>query len=133
MKIAEHLARECGDPQILYLTLCLKVGYSYVQSQAAAALINEIVALESPDWPPRVRSMRLMALYTVETLNHRWSQALRAAETGLQLAIQAGATLLKAVCSNAVLLALIRAGDLETALERSATLVTMSSRAQPIR
>ena len=66
-----------------------------VDPQTAAALIGEIVALESPDWPPRVRCMRWRALYTVEIGANRWPQALHAAETGLELAIQAGATVLK--------------------------------------
>ena len=49
------------------------------------------------------RALHAMAgALVVELLGHRWPQALHAAETGLELAIQADATILKAIFSNAV-------------------------------
>ena len=101
------------------ISLCVGTTSANAQPQATVTLIDEIIALESPDWPPRVRCMRWRAVYWVEIMSHRWAQALHAAETALELAIQAGATLLKGVCSNAVLLALTAADDIDTALERS--------------
>jgi predicted ATPase/DNA-binding winged helix-turn-helix (wHTH) protein len=117
--LAEHYARKSGDPLFLYLALCVKLESAPTHTRDAAALIREISSLESPDWPPRVRFFRWQALCTLEIRAERWPQALEAAEAGLALTIQAGATVLKSLFCNAVLVAWIGAGDLDAALNRS--------------
>jgi predicted ATPase/DNA-binding winged helix-turn-helix (wHTH) protein len=119
---AERCARAAGDRRRLYLALCHKGTSVLVQPGERDALLAEIARLESPDWPSRVRCQRWLAEMTAHSLRDEWAQALRAAETGLQLSIDGGFTLLTCAFGNFTMVALLGLGDVDAALARGRAL-----------
>ena len=120
--LAETHARRCGDVRCLYLALTQQVTSWGVEAEAAQPVMAEAAALESPDWPPRLRCRGWLAQSTLGILCRCWPAALRAAETGFDLALQAGATLAKGAIGNIQLVAMLSADQVDAALERSAVL-----------
>jgi hypothetical protein len=63
--------------------------------------------------------LRWLAEFAVHASNHRWPQALHAAETGFALAIEAGTMFVKSILANYIVVALLEIGDAAAALQRS--------------
>jgi hypothetical protein len=115
---AERLARAIDDRRRLYAVLCLQAGGGLVAGDEAEALLSEIIALESPQWSPRIRANRHSAEFAIHTVAKRYPEALQAAEAGLALAIEAGTILLTALCGTWVVVALLDMGEVDAAAER---------------
>jgi len=113
---AELLAREIGDRRNLYIALTQKAAGS-PDPQEIDSMLAEIVALERGEWDPRVRCQRWIAEYAAHLMHERWLEALGAARTGFGLAIEAGSIALTAYFGPWMALALLRAGDVDRALE----------------
>jgi hypothetical protein len=116
---AEQLARVTGDLRSLYLALCQRGVSGVVPETDTASLLQEIVALESPEWTARERAQRRAAEFAIHSTEGRWEHALMAAEAGFTLAVEAGSRLLQGVCGNWIVLALLNVGDIEAATRRS--------------
>ena len=116
---AERVARAGGDRRGLYIALSQRGVSGIVTGDVAHALLAEIVALELPDWPPRVRCEHWLAEFAVHALRPHWPEALRAAEAGFALALEGGSTGLTAVFGNWIVVALLGCGDVNGAIERS--------------
>ena len=115
---AERLARGIGDSRRLYLALCQRAASCLVPAGEQAAMLAEIDALESPDWPPRVRAQRCVAEFALHTFNGHAAAALQAAEQGLALASAAQSPRLTALFGNEVVVALLDQGKLDHAQRR---------------
>ena len=116
---AERIARAGGDHRHLYVALSQRVVSSLVVGDDADTLLAEIVALESAEWPPRLRCQRWLAEFARHNLQAHRPQALHAAETGFALAIEGGSVGLTAVFGNWTMVARVGAGDIQGALQRS--------------
>jgi hypothetical protein len=125
---AERVARSIGDARPLYFALCLCASSGLVPAPESRAMLQEIAALESQAWPPRMRAHRCIAEFMVHTVESRWHQALVASEAGFALACEADARWLKAIFANRIVLALLSLGNVAEAYRRG---VELASHVQP--
>jgi len=115
----EEAARSAAHVPGLYLALCHRVASVEETLAATPAVFAEIEMLESAQWPARMLAYRSAAEYTVHSMLDRWPQALRAAELGLERAIETGSALMQGVFANGILVALLEQNRIATATERS--------------
>jgi predicted ATPase len=121
---AERVARPMGNPRRLYLALCQRGISGLVPASESRVLLDEIAALESRAWTARLRAVRCSAEFVVHTVEARWAPALDAAQTGFELAREAGTRLMTAAFANYILVALLNLGEVERAYRRSIELRT---------
>lgn len=117
--VAERIARASDDRRGLYIALSQRGVSGLVRGADADALLAEIVALEVPEWPPRVRCERWLAEFAMHALRQHWPPALTAALTGYALARAGGSTGLTAIFGNWSIVALLGCDDIDAAIERS--------------
>lgn len=116
---AERVARSIGNVIGLYFALCQRATTGLVPAAQSPVILDEIAALESPAWPPRLRACRRLAEFMVHTVESRWQPALATAQAGFALACEAGARGYEAVFANDIVLALLNLGDVAAAHRRS--------------
>ncbi len=115
---AESAARRVSDLPRLYVALCHRVASSLVLPADLAAVLSEIAALESADWPARLRAHRPLADFIAHSLAQRWQQAQQAAEAGYALTLQGRGRHFHALFANAILVSLLGQGAVQEAVRR---------------
>jgi len=121
---AATFARTLDDKRWLYAALCQQAASSLVSPEEAPALLAEIAALEHADWPARLRAQRWLAEFAMHNVHGSHADALAAAETGLELAGEAGSLQLATAFANWVLVALLSLQRTDEALRRSREMLT---------
>ena len=119
---AEVHARRWGDARALYLALAQQLTSYLADSGTAGPILAEMNALESPQWPPRLRCRGWLARWTIHLIARQWKPALQDAEAGFELAVQADARLARGALGNGQLVALLSDGRVDEALRRSVAL-----------
>lgn len=115
---AESAARNVSDLPRLYVALCHRVASTLVLPGDIAAVLSEIAALESPEWPARVRAHRPLAEYIAHSLGQRWPQAQEAAEAGYALTRHGRGVHFHAMFANGILVSLLGQGLVNEAILR---------------
>ena len=119
---AESAARAVPDLPRLYVALCHRVASSLVLPADLAAVLSEIAALESADWPARLRAHRPLADFIAHSLAQRWQQAQQAAEAGYALTLQGRGRHFHALFANAILVSLLGQGAVQEVIRRGQAL-----------
>ena len=90
---AEALYRTLDEAQGIYLSLSYVVSSGVASAAASLQALDEIVLLDRPEWPPRVRMFRFFAEYNFALYYGDAAAGLQPAQAGLALARAAGAGL----------------------------------------
>ena len=115
---AERAARSVDDLPRLYVALCHRVASGLVPPEQATAALSEIVALESADWPARMRAHRPLAEFVTHSLRQRWRQAQQAAEAGYALTMQVRGVHFHAMFANGIVVSLLGQEAVHEAIRR---------------
>jgi hypothetical protein len=83
---AAELCRSRGDVRGLYLALRCAAGSGVASAERAAAMLAELAALERPEWPPRLRSQRMLAEIGVAAAAGQHAQVRSACQSLLAMA-----------------------------------------------
>lgn len=119
---AERAAREAGDPTALYLALSLRLSTLAVPPGEAPPLLAEMLALEQPSWPARLRAHGRYAEFAVHFVERRWEPALRTAEAGFALARESHSLAAMPMFAHWILTASFQHEGGAAALQRAAAL-----------
>ena len=110
--------RDAGDAQGLHQALYVLTQGVRAYPEEAAAALQEMQALEQPDWPAGRRARTLLARYKLDHVAQRWDSSEAALRAALDLAVHHGFKALRLqVLSNLVDLALHRSPTPGSALQ----------------
>ena len=82
--------REARDTRGQFLAMRCAAASGAVAASEARAMVDEMAALECPDWPPRLRSQRRLADIAVLTAEGRLKEAIATCQRTIDLAVTAG-------------------------------------------
>ena len=116
---AAALCRTSGDARGLYLALRCAAGSPGTTPEQGQAMVAEMAALEDCDWPPRLRSQRLLAQAGVATAAGRFDQARDTLQALLALARSAGLESTAVAALAALAQVQLSLGDADAALRHA--------------
>jgi predicted ATPase len=125
---ATDFQRRSGSARGLYLSLCYWAMAGTAPQEECQRALDELAALEDPQWPPRLRAYRKLAECTVLMYANEPAGMQVAAKAGLALARLAGADRSAALFEAQILRSDLTLGNVEAALSRSRDLVAHEHR-----